>query len=178
MGGIGESQKIKFISRMPATFNIVDTLTKEAVAKNMWDDIGKLSEQKNSAYYKSYERKTAIDDKAYRTVVFHSDFYDARKLKRIEAEIKKDKKEAEKIQKKLTQIEFFCRKDAETQAGKEKPLKYHKLKWDCQEKKIYGRGRPKNGEKEVSELRYALNVGIALDDKLIEELKEQARGVE
>jgi len=174
MGGTGDSQKIKFISRMPATFNIVGTLIKEAVAKNTWDDIGKCSGQKNSAYYKSYECKTCLDDKAYRTVVFHSDFYDARKLKRIDAEIEKDKKEAEKIQKKLTQIEFFCRKDAEMQAGKEKAFKYHKLKWDCQEKKIYGRGRPKNGEKEVGQLRYTLNVNIASDDNLIDKLKEQA----
>ena len=174
MGGTGESQKIKFISRMPAIFKACSALIKEAVAKNMWDDIGKLSEQKKSAYYKSYECKTCLDDKTYRTVVFHSDFYDARKLKRIEAEIEKDKKEAEKIQKKLTGIEFFCRKDAETQAGKEKPLKYHKLKWDCQEKKIYGRGRPKNSKKEVAELRYILNVSITLDDKLILKLKEQA----
>ena len=34
MGGIDEKEKIKFIPRMPATFNIVDTLIKEAVAKN------------------------------------------------------------------------------------------------------------------------------------------------
>jgi len=159
---------------MPAIFNIVETLIKEAVAKNMWNDIGKTSEQKNSANYKGYELKAVVDDKTYRAVVFHSDFYDARKLKRIAAEIEKDKKEAEKIQKKLTRVEFFCRKDAEAQAGKEKALKYHKLKWDCQEKKIYGRGRPKNGQKEVAQLRYVLNVGIAPDDKLILALKEQA----
>lgn len=164
MGATSDSQKIKFISRLPATFNIVGTLIKEAAAKNMWDNIGKCSEQKNSAYYKSYECNTCIDDKEYRTVVFHSDFYDARKLKRIASE----------IQKKLAQAEFFCRKDAEIQAGKEKPLKYHKLKWGCQEKKIYGRGRPKNGEKEVSKLRDTLNVDIASDDNLIDRLKEQA----
>ena len=74
VGGIEDSQKIKFISRMPDTFNIVGTLVKEAVAKKTWDDIGKLSEQKKSVYYKSYECKTDVADKTYRTVVFHLRF--------------------------------------------------------------------------------------------------------
>ena len=59
-------------------------------------------------------------------------------------------------------------------AEKTAPPKYHKLKIDIEEKNIYKKGRPKNGQKEVGQLRYILNVGITLDDKLIEELKEQA----
>jgi len=45
MGGL-DNPEVKFISRMPATFGMVDTLTKEAVSENMWAGIGILSEEK------------------------------------------------------------------------------------------------------------------------------------
>ena len=55
MGDI-DNPGVKFISRMPATFGLVNTLIKEAVAKNIWTDIGMLSEEskKDSASYRSY----------------------------------------------------------------------------------------------------------------------------
>lgn len=43
MGGL-DSPGVKFVSRMPATFAMVDTLVSKAVSKNMWTDIGILSE--------------------------------------------------------------------------------------------------------------------------------------
>ena len=58
MGG-ADNPKVKFISRMPATFGVVDILIKEAVAENDWTDIARLSEEEKagSAFYRSYERK-------------------------------------------------------------------------------------------------------------------------
>jgi len=41
MGGT-KDPKIRFISRMPATFSMVDKLIGEAVAGGAWDNIGKL----------------------------------------------------------------------------------------------------------------------------------------
>lgn len=81
---------------------------------------------------------------------------------------------AKKIKKKLTSIEYFCKKDAMVAAEKTAPPKYHKLKIDIEEKNIYKKGRPKNGQKEVGEVHYILRCDIAADDKLIENLKEQA----
>ncbi|MCG2788524.1 MAG: hypothetical protein L6405_01050 [Actinomycetia bacterium] len=52
--------------------------------------------------------------------------------------------------------------------------KYHRLKTGVEEKKIYKRGRPKNGKKEVAAVRYILSCDIIADDKLIEVLKEEA----
>lgn len=147
---------------------MVGTLIKEAVSKNIWDDIGILSEgEGKSAYYKSYEREVSIDDNTYRVVVIHSDFYDRRKKKKIDKETQKDMEKTKKIKKKLTSIEYFCKKDAEVAAEKQKPPKYHKLKFDVEEKKIYKRGRPRNGKKEVADIRYMLNVDIIPDDKLL-----------
>lgn len=176
VGGI-DNPKVKFISRMPATFGMVDTLTKKAVSKNMWDNIGILSEEKvkgKSAYYKSYEQDITIEDQIYRAIVIYSDFYDKRKQKKIDSEIEKDKDKAEKLKKKLTQMQYFCRRDGQAAAGKAYPLKYHKLKFDVEEKKIYKRGRPKDDKKEVAETRYMLNVDIFPDKGLISNLKEEA----
>ena len=70
MGGIKDKKKIKFISRMPATFGIVDELVREAVTKKSWTDIGILSEQNKEkrAYYRSYERQVSINGSSYRVL--------------------------------------------------------------------------------------------------------------
>jgi len=81
---------------------------------------------------------------------------------------------AKKIKKKLTSIEYFCKKDAQVAAENRKPPKYHKLKISIEEKKIYKKGRPKNGKKEVAKIRYVLDIDVLPDDKLIENLKEEA----
>jgi len=175
MGGL-DSPEVKFISRMPATFGMVDTLTKEAVSENMWVGIGILSEEKKgeSAYYRSYEKEVRINGNTFRAVVIHSDFYDRRRKKKIGRETQKDLERAKKIKKKLTSTKYFCKKDAQVAAENRKPPKYHKLKIDIEEKRIYKRGRPKNGKKEVADIRYILRCNIIPDDKLIENLKEEA----
>lgn len=161
IGGL-DNTKVKFISRMPATFGMVDTLTKEAVYKNTWDDIGILSEEKKgeSANYSSYEKEVGIEGRTFRVVVIHSDFYDRRKKKKIDRKTQKDLEKAKKIKKKLTQMQYFCKKDAEVAAENRKLPKYHRLKIDIEEKKIYKKGRPKNGKKEIAEVRYMLRCDI------------------
>lgn len=175
MGGT-DDPKVKFISRMPATFGMVDTLIREAVAKNSWADIGKLSEEskKDSASYRSYEKEVSIGGSIYRAAVIHSDFYDRRKKKSIDSEVQKDLERAKEIKKKLTTIQYYCRKDAQVALEKQKPLKYHKLNIAIEEKKIYKKGRPKNGKKQVADTRYNLRCDIYPDDKLIKNLKEEA----
>ncbi len=175
MGGI-DDPKVKFISRMPATFGAVDTLVSEAVSENIWTDIGILSEEDkgSSAYYRSYEGTVEIEGRTYRVVVIHSDFHDRRRKKKIDREIKKDLERAKKIEKKLTGTKYFCKKDAEAAAEKKGTAKYHILKTGIEEKKIYKRGRPKNGKKEVAAIRYIIKCDITADDGLIENLKEEA----
>jgi len=175
MGGTG-NPKVRFISRMPATFGMVDTLIGEAVAKKNWATIGMLSEEskKNSASYRSYEREVSIGGSIYRAAVIHSDFYDKRKKKSIDKKIAKDFEAAKAIKKKLAGITYYCIKDAKVAVEKVKLPKYHKLNIDIEEKKIYKKGRPKDGQKEISETRYNLTCNIIADDKLIENLKEEA----
>ncbi len=175
MGGM-DNPRVKFISRMPATFSIVDTLIGEAISKNNWTDIGRLSEEikKESASYRSYEREVLLGGNTYRTIVIHSDYYDRRKKKSIAKKIVKDLESAQGIKKRLTGITYYCQKDAKVAAEKVRQPKYHKLNIAIEEKKIYKKGRPKGGIKEVAGIRYNLRCDICPDDRLIESLKEQA----
>ena len=52
--------------------------------------------------------------------------------------------------------------------------KYHKLNITVDEKTIYKKGRPKDGQKEVANIRYGLSCNISPDEKLIRNLKEEA----
>jgi transposase len=173
-GGM-DNPGVKFISRMPATFAAVGASISEAVSKKDWIGIGKLSEEDgDSAYYKSYEKEITIGKRIYRAIVVHSDFYGQRRKKKIDKEIKKDLERAKKIKEELTVTDYFCRKDAEVAAEKKKAAKYHRIKTSIEEKNIYKRGRPKNGKKEVSSIRYTIKCDITGDDKLIKVLKEKA----
>jgi len=175
MGGLN-NPKVKFISRMPATFGVVDTLIKEAVVKNDWSSIGMLSEEikKQSASYRSYERDVSIGTNKFRAAVIYSDYYDKRAKKSIDKKIVKDLESAKAVMKKLASIQYYCIKDARIAAEKVRLPKYHKLNITVKEKKIYKKGRPKNGQKEVANTRYSLSCGIYPDDKLIKDLKEEA----
>jgi len=59
MGSIS-NQKVKFISRMPATFNTTGSLVGEAVEKNLWDDIGILSQEIKTKEKKMHITKAMI----------------------------------------------------------------------------------------------------------------------
>ena len=179
MGGLNREGKIEFISRLPMTFNECARLIKEAVKSKSWKDIGILSLKKStknrpSAFYKSYESTVTINGEIYRAIVIHSNFYDKRKQKRIDRELEQDEIKLKKVCKELNKLEFYNKKDAEAIAGKQKSGKYHKIEWSIEDKKIYRRGRPKNGKKEVINIRYVLNGHIKQDDKLIENLRKEA----
>ena len=175
MGG-ADNPKVKFISRMPATFGVVDILIKEAVAENDWTDIGRLSEEEKagSAFYRSYERNIDIGTNKFRVAVIHSDHYDKRKKKSIDKKIVKDLKAAKAIKKKLSAIQYHCIEDARIATQKVRLPKYHKLNITIDEKKIYKKGRPVNKIKEVANIRYGLSCKIWPDEKLIRNLKEAA----
>ena len=78
------------------------------------------------------------------------------------------------VKKKLTSIQYYFRKDARVAAEKARQPKYHRLNIGIEEKKIYKKGRPKNGKKQVANTRYNLKCDIYPDDKLIKYLKEEA----
>jgi len=175
MGGT-DNPKVKFISRMPATFGVADILIAEAVTKDNWAGIGRLSEEEKigSAFYRSYERNIDIANNKFRAIVIYSDHYDKRKKKSIDKKIVKDLQSAKALMKKLASVQYHCKEDATIAAQKVRLPKYHKLNIAVEEKTIYKKGRPKDGQKEAANILYTLSCDISPDDKLIKDLNEQA----
>lgn len=104
---------IRFISRMPETFGLADTLKTKALKEGNFEDIGILSTKENSARYKLKGYTEELKGVFYRFVVVHSTALEARKEATLNRNIEKSKisltKKAEKLQKHY----FACEKDAQ-----------------------------------------------------------------
>ena len=154
-----DNPKVKFISRIPATFGLVDILIAEAVTKDHWVGIGRLSEEPKigSAFYRSYERNIYIGTNKFRAVVIYSYHYDKRKKKSIDKKIVKYLESAKATVKKLTSTSYHFTKDDKISAQKVRLPKYHKLNITIDEKIIYKKQRPRNKIKDVADTRYNLS---------------------
>lgn len=110
-----------------------------------------------SAFYRSYERDVSIGTNKFRAAVIYSDHYDKRAKKSIDKKIVKDLQSAKAVMKKLSSMKYYCIEDAKIAAQKVRLPKYHKLNITVEEKTIYKKGRPKDGQKEVANTLYALS---------------------
>ena len=86
-----------FISRLPANYKECLRVIKDAIEKDQWQDLGILSQTKPTvkrpaAHYKAYESEVELHGKKYRAVVIHSSAHDKRRQKRIDRELKSDRK--------------------------------------------------------------------------------------
>jgi transposase len=170
-----------FISRLPANYKECLRVIKDAIEKDQWQDIGKLSITKPTvkrpaAHYKAYESTVEIHDKQYRAVVIHSSAHDKRRQKRIDRELKADLKALEDQCKAVYKKDFFCVADAQVaqEELRRTKCKYHVLNTQIEERPKYKRGRPKGGIKEVKEMRYGLSATITEDENSVSKLRQQA----
>ena len=176
---IGDS--ILFISRLPASYKECLRVIEDAIEKDQWQDLGILSETKATvkrpaAHYKAYESEVELYGKKYRAVVIHSSAHDKRRQKRIDRELKADRKLLEDQCKQIYKKDFYCLTDA--QAAQEElsktKCKYYVLNTRIEQRPKYKRGRPKGGIKEVSQMRYGLLATITEDEKSVSKLRQQA----
>jgi len=172
---------IRFITRLPATYNECDRVIKEAVAENQWNDIGVLAvtkptKNRPAAYYKSYESEVDLYGKTYRAIVISSSAHDKRRQKRINRELKKSQKALKTQCKELKKEEFFCRADAQKAADKlqSQKSKYYLIKAEVKEVPKYKKGRPKGGVKEIREMRYVVEAIIEEKKEGIEKFRKEA----
>ena len=172
---------IKFISRLPATYNECGRAISEAIEKGEWDEVGVLAETKPTknrpaAYYRASESKVRLYGKEYRAVAVHSSSRDRRRQKRIDRELKADLKDVESRLKMLSKEQFHCRKDAEK--AKEdllkKTNKYYRIEARLEEIPKYKRGRPKNGVREIREILYSVTGRISERTRSIERFRKEA----
>jgi transposase len=176
---IGDS--ILFISRLPASYKECLRVIEDAIEKDQWQDLGILSETKATvkrpaAHYKAYESEVELYGKKYRAVVIHSSAHDKRRQKRIDRELKADRKVLEDQCKQIYKKDFFCLTDvqaAQEELSKTK-CKYYVLNTQIEQRPKYKRGRPKGGIKEVKQMRYGLLATITEDEKSVSKLRQQA----
>lgn len=165
-----KENKIDIISRLPGRFNLEIELKREALSKESWTPIGKLSEEKSAASYKAWDTTGKIEGVSYRFVVVHSDHKNKRKLKALKKAVKREHTQATKALKKLKKRPFACAKDAEIEVKeylKAHPLHYHTINWEVEvreeREKRKKRGRPKKGEVIPIHTVHYLSGELALD---------------
>lgn len=170
-----------FISRLPATYKECLRTIKDAIEKDHWQDLGVLSSTRPTAkrpatYYKAFETTVELHGNKYRAVVIHSSAHDKRRQKRIERELKADRKALENKCKAVYKKDFFCLADAcaaQEELTKTK-CKYHVLNSETEERPKYKRGRPKGGIRKLKEMRYGLSATITENEESVSKLRQQA----
>ena len=171
-----------FVTRLPSIYNECARVISEAISKNEWKDLGIIAKTKPTIHrpgtsYKVYETQVSLYGAIYRAVVTHSSAHDRRRQKRIDRELKEDRKVLDGSIKDESKQEYFCRPDAEA-AAKRLSLtqsEYHELAIEIVEKPMYGRGRPKKEEpREVKETRYALAVTVKEKEEAVAKKREEA----
>jgi len=112
------NQAVKFISRLPSTYKLVDALKEQALLANNWDQIGTFSANNNAAEYKVWETTETLYDHEYRFVVVHSSALAAKKAKTMDRTLAKEKISLAKQCQKLSERTFACEADAIAELSK------------------------------------------------------------
>jgi transposase len=170
----------RFITRLPANFDACGELIKKAMASCSWQDVGRLAHRiikgkDICASYRMQEESLELYGRNYRVCIVHSDAHDKRRKKRIAKAIGKDaatwKTKAEELGKK----KFFCLPDAESAALSLQNSAFHKVSCSIEQRPVYGRGRPRQGEaRQVKAIHYHVQATVHEDKEAIEKLKEEA----
>ena len=161
-----------FVTRLPFNYHEADRVVREAVQTNEWEKVGVLTDavsrkKRAVASYQVYESKVQRYDKEYRAVVVHSDAHDKHRLKRIEREIAKGRKELEQEAEKTSKVKYYCLADAKEAAHRLEKHKseYHQIRTEVKEVVKYARGRPAKGKpRKIQERRYEVET-VAIEEK-------------
>jgi len=171
---------IKFITRLPATYNECGKAISDAIEKDQWEQIGVLAETKPTknrpaTFYKAFESSVELYGKTYRAVVVHSSSHDKRRQKKIDRQLDADFKDAQGRLKNISKKEFYCLKDA-NKAKEEliKDNKYYCIDAQVKEVPIYKRGRPKDGIKQVDRVMYSVTGTVVEKTHCTEKLRKEA----
>jgi len=104
---------IRFISRLPQSFNLASELIRAAFTKARWIELGRIAPGEKTALYKAQEFREELYGRSYRFLVVHSDHLDKRKLKGLNTRLQKQKQALEQAARKLEKLTFVCEPDAQ-----------------------------------------------------------------
>ena len=181
--GKSKLEKVKFLSRLPATYKECARVISEAVSADDWIDFGKLNEtpatqKRPAAFYRGFETTVELYGETYRSIVVHSSAHDKRRHRRIDRLLQQKRKELEGDLKKTNAGSFYCRADAEAVADKVVRAavgSYHRMQCDVKAVPRYPRGRPAKGTTRTPiGHEYLLDIRIDVDTDAISRLRLEA----
>lgn len=166
------SAQMSFISRLPATFGLVDELKSAVLEAGAWAEVGTLRKGKDRAAYKVQSFERPLYGRTYRFIVVHSSHLAQQKQKTLQRKAQREHQDVTDTAEELTGKTFSCRADAERAA--QEFLAEHEglyaLHTEVREVVETKRrpGRPKAGEKpvQITTYRVAVTVGDLQTDLL------------
>jgi transposase len=171
-------REISFLSRLPENYGASGTAKTKAFTNEEWIEIGRISEQTQSALYRASEQEEEIDGHPYRLVVYHSSQLDRRKEKSFATELTKEQERIVKASGLLGLQSFSCEADAKREAesflDQFKDAFHHVTASVLPREREIPRtapGRPKKGEEAQSETVYV--VSARPGERKIEKMKAE-----
>ena len=176
-----EKKKLNFVSRLPGRFTLEEELKDLAWSEpEKWRDIGKFANYKKASSYHAQDLYARLGGRLYRFIVLHSNKMDARKSKKIDAMLSKEKEQLTKEITKLEKEDFNCHIDAEKALEKfytEHSKSNHSISGTVIETHTEKRkrGRPKKGAQPEIVVTYKIKVEIIKPTQdAIDEMKAKA----
>lgn len=165
------TDKTKFISRLPETFEVADEVKELAWKTGQWHPVGTLSPKKDAASYRCQSFLRSIEGQEYRLVVVHSTALDARKEKSLAAKWRKQREEIEEAAAQLAKRVFACEPDAQAAAAaflkehKNKPFHLEAVVRSTSVTKHAGRGRPAKDAIPQTTVTFTVEVKVNGEDQ-------------
>lgn len=178
-----DQKQIRFLTRLPATYNECSRAIRQAVTADDWIDIGTVNQthataKRPAAHYRIFETKVELYERSYRALVVHSSAHDKRRHKRIDRLLAQKRKKLEAIIKKLSADAYFCSADADVAVDKLKATatgSYHRLNCEISKVAKYPKGRPpKDKPRTPIGYEYQLTVQVTEDATAVTPLRIEA----
>lgn len=172
--------RMRFISRLPESYNLAAELKERAWSKGVWQRIGRLAQNDQGAIYHTQSFTETLEGRPYRFVVVHSSSKDARKAKAIEKQLAAELLQLQKEQKELEKHVFSCREDADRALKaflSDHARSAHRVTGvvNKEETVIRKPGRPAKDAAPPTRVQYRIALNIAApDEKTIDELHARA----
>ena len=175
--------RIKFLTRLPATYKECARAIETAVNADQWIEIGTLNAteatvKRPAAVYRAHETVVNLHGNPYRALVVHSSAHDKRRHKRIDRMLTQKRKELENTCKKINAGTYFCEADARKaadQLSKAATGSYHRLQCRIGQVDKYPRGRPSASKPRIPiGQEYILEVNIEEDQTALATLRLEA----
>jgi len=171
---------LKFISRLPATYELAEKLTLKAFADDDWFELGQLAKGKDKAKYRLKEYKESLNNHKYRFLVVHSSHLDKRKLKKLDNQVKKEQETLAKAISELNAKHFACKPDADAALVhfiKEQKGSFFKITGSTRlvevpEKRAKA-GRPPKNEPRTYQSCYQVSATSTFDQKYYDKARER-----